>query len=78
MLKKRDFRNRIKQHLGAGNFRTYALQLSKWHLDLSYRIEIEAINIVSNKECLTKELVELVEQAFWDFYKPVFGKKAGL
>lgn len=74
-----DLPGRIKQHLGAGNFRTYGLHLSKWASDLSYDImlDIYIIRHNQNKE-LERSFVELIEQALWDHYKPIFGKKSGL
>jgi len=78
-LKATDFRSRIKQHLGGGNSRTYAMQLSKWHEDLNYTIVIQAINVIPHGEKrITPQLLELIEQSYWDEAKPVFGKKAGL
>lgn len=74
-----DIPGRLKQHLGGGNFRTYSLHLSKWAKNLTYDINFCTyfIRHRQNRE-LERPLVELIEQALWDHYKPIFGKKSGL
>lgn len=65
-------RNRIKQHLGDGNKRTYSLDLCQWFpkgVDLA--LEIYSINSDN------QQVLETVEQGFWDTYKPLFGKRSG-
>jgi hypothetical protein len=74
-----DIPGRIKQHFGGGNFRTYSLHLSKWASDLVYDIKLSTYVIIHRQDGrLERPFVELVEQALWDHYKPVFGKKSGL
>ena len=74
-----DIPGRIKQHLGGGSFRTYSLHLSKWASDLVYDITLSTYVILHRQDVkLDRPFVELVEQALWDHYKPVFGKKSGL
>lgn len=74
-----DIPGRIKQHLGGGNFRTYSLHLSKWASDLVYDITLSTYVIRHKQDRrLERPFVELIEQALWDHYKPVFGKKSGL
>lgn len=61
---------RLKQHLGDGNKRTYSLDLIHWfpkNIDLI--LDIYSIN--------HQEVIELVEQAIWDETKPLFGKRSG-
>lgn len=75
-----DFKSRLKDHLGVKKgLRTYGLHLSKWDKDINYSIriktyEIKHINDLENK----RNLVEIIEQQFWDTLKPVFGKRSGL
>lgn len=78
-LKNSSFRERMNHHLGGGNIRTYSMQLSKWDGKIDYSIQIEAINIwVISDEQLNPQLVELIEQTYWDRHLPIFGKKTGL
>ena len=61
---------RLKQHLGDGNKRTYSLDLIHWfpkNIDLI--LVIYSIN--------HQEVIESVEQAIWDETKPLFGKRSG-
>ena len=74
-----NFKNRIKQHLGWGNYRTYSLHLSKWDNGLDYTLNLKVYRIsnLSDKQ-LERGFVELVEQDIWDQCNPLFGKKSGL
>jgi hypothetical protein len=67
----------MKLHLGGGNFRTYALHLNKWDGNLRYKINVQSFTIIC-KQSLERPFVELVEQAFWEYFLPAFGKKSGL
>ncbi|MEQ8881301.1 MAG: GIY-YIG nuclease family protein [Cyclobacteriaceae bacterium] len=63
---------RIKQHLGDGNKRTYSLDLIYWFpKDVDIAINIYSL---SSQE---QELIETIEQAIWDEAKPLFGKRSG-
>jgi hypothetical protein len=73
-----NFRSRIKQHLGWGHSKTYSLQLAKWDNEISYNLNVQAFRICSDKNVLERSSVELIEQALWHNFSPVFGKKSGL
>ena len=73
-----NFRGRIKQHLGWGHSKTYSLQLAKWDNEFSYSLNLQAFRICSDENVLDRSFVELIEQALWDNFNPVFGKKRGL
>ena len=62
--------SRINQHLGHTGAKVYSLQLKKWFKKIK-EVEIEIIAI---DETYTDILYPL-ENAVWDFHKPLFGKK---
>ncbi|WP_417874005.1 GIY-YIG nuclease family protein [Xanthomarina gelatinilytica] len=67
-------KNRIKQHLGLSSSKqTYSLHLIYWfpkQIDLGITI----IKVSSEN----KMVFESIEQAYWDNYEPLFGKRSGL
>lgn len=74
-----NIKSRIKEHLGEGYFRTYALQLNKWDNDLEYDLEIEIFTVQTQiQKDYKRNFIELVEQEMWEYYQPIFGKKSGL
>jgi hypothetical protein len=72
-------RNRISQHLGNCNAKTYSLHLSKWDEGINYNIRIQTFKILTDIEPKHKrKFVEMIEQELWDKAKPIFGKQSGL
>lgn len=76
------FANRIKQHLGKGSKKTYSLQIESWmmypelcnmKLELYYTsIDFEKLDIHDHEE--QKQLIELLETALYNNYKPLLGR----
>jgi hypothetical protein len=60
---------RIKQHIGYGPAKTYALNLSHW-FEGKYKIEVKEY------DC-SREIMQLVEDNLSDELRPAFGKKGG-
>lgn len=60
---------RIKQHLGNGADKTYALHLSSWFKG-KYTL------LVKEYDC-PREIIQLIEDNISDQLKPAFGKKGG-
>lgn len=76
------FKNRIRQHLGLVSEKTYSLQLQSWlqfpelskvKLELYYTsINFEKLGIIEYEE--QKTLIELLETALHNHYKPLLGR----
>lgn len=76
------FKNRIRQHLGLVSEKTYSLQLQSWlqfsdlsqvKLELYYTsIDFEKLGIKDHEE--QKTLIELLETALHNHYKPLLGR----
>ncbi len=62
-------KNRIKQHLGEGHKRTYALHLSEWFKG-DYEITIQVYN-------QSPEVLQIIEDGISYDLKPAFGKTGG-
>ena len=70
----KSIKSRLKQHLGfSSSNQTYALHLKHW-FPSDVDIQIDIIE-VSSKD---KMVFEAIEQAYWDKFKPLFGKRSGL
>ena len=70
--KRNDIYNRIKQHLGYGQARTYSLDLKFW-----FPPNIE-LTFVIYPVVLKFDLLVMLEQQMWENSKPMFGKQSGL
>ena len=76
------FKNRIRQHLGLVSEKTYSLQLQSWlqfpdllqvKLELYYTsIDFDKLGIIEHEE--QKTLIELLETALHNHYKPLLGR----
>ena len=76
------FKNRIRQHLGLVSEKTYSLQLQSWlqfhdlsqiKLELYYTsIDFDKLGIIEHEE--QKTLMELLETALHNHYKPLLGR----
>jgi hypothetical protein len=62
--------SRLNQHLGHSGQRVYSLQLNKWFKKIT-EVEIEIIPIDEKHT----DILYPLENALWDFHKPLFGKK---
>lgn len=73
---------RLNEHLGFGSKSTYALHLNKWNTHLKQiHIEVLSINlsdVTKNNKAIHRFVLENVEQGYWDYYNPLFGKRSGL
>lgn len=75
-----NFSTRIKNHLGFGSTGVYSLHLIHW---LSGIIDSDIVIRTftmdePNHEYININLLEIIEQGFWDELKPMFGKRSGL
>jgi hypothetical protein len=61
--------NRIKQHIGDGSKRTFALHLKHWYKG-KYTIKIKKYNV-------SRDVIQIIEDDLSDKLKPAFGKKGG-
>lgn len=61
---------RMNQHLGHNGNRVYSLQLNKWFNEVS---EVDIITIPVDDAYA--DILYPLENALWDFYRPLFGKK---
>jgi len=75
-----NFKSRLKDHLGVKKgLRTYGLHLSKWDAEIDYSIRVKVYKVkLSSGNQIERNIVELIEQEFWDQLLPVFGKRSGL
>ncbi|MGL5913656.1 MAG: hypothetical protein ACRCZB_05775 [Bacteroidales bacterium] len=62
---------RMNEHLGITGQKVYSLQLKHWALSLFTEVEIELIPI----EPKYIDILYDLEDALWDYYRPLFGKK---
>lgn len=71
---------RIKNHLGVGSKGVYSLHLTHWLPEISNPgIVIRTFTLEEpNHEYNNINLLEIIEQGFWDELKPMFGKRSGL
>ena len=63
-------KTRIKQHMGWGTPKTYALHLAHWFDHGRYEIEISTYDVDA-------KILLLIEDALADKLKPAFGKRGG-
>lgn len=75
-----NFSTRIKNHLGAGSKGVYSLHLLHWiPAALNSGLTIQTYTVDGPKHIYNNiNLLELIEQGFWDDLKPMFGKRSGL
>ena len=75
-----NFATRIKNHLGVGSKGVYSLHLIHWLPSvLQSGITIRTYIIDGPQHQHSNiNLLELIEQGFWDKLKPMFGKRSGL
>lgn len=75
-----NLKTRMKNHFGVGSKTVYSLHLKHWiPEDLETNIIVELFQIerpVNNSSNIN--LLELIEQGFWDELRPMFGKRSGL
>jgi len=70
---RKNFKRRMKEHLGTDNQRTYAMHLKDWLFELpDVNISIKYY-VFGNK--ISGEILQIIEDAYWEFYKPILGKK---
>ena len=62
--------SRLNQHLGHNGKLVYSLQLNQWFKKVT-DVEIEIIPI----DNIYYDILYPLENALWDFHKPLFGKK---
>ncbi len=69
-VKQHKLKIRIKQHLGYGPSKSWALHLSHW-IPKGVKLKISIYQIDSENA----EYIKFLEQVFWDSLKPMFGKR---
>lgn len=62
---------RMNQHLGLTGKTVYSLQLREWGRNEISTVDIQVIPIPEKYN----EILQYIENALWDFYQPLFGKK---
>lgn len=67
----RSLKSRLRQHLGDSGKKVYSLQLAQWLLPICKEIEVEIIPV----DEIHAGALYALENALWDFYTPLFGKK---
>lgn len=75
-----NYTTRIKNHLGVGSKGVYSLHLTHWIPEIANAgIVIRTFTLEEpNHEYNNINLLEIIEQGFWDELKPMFGKRSGL
>lgn len=75
-----NLKTRMKNHFGVGSKTVYSLHLKHWiPEDLKANIIVEIFQVERPENTLINiNLLELIEQGFWDELKPMFGKRSGL
>lgn len=64
--------SRIKQHLGYGAQRTYAMQLSLWLPELAEELQIDVWRFAP---CTDKAVLQLIEDSLWAHQRPMLGRQ---
>lgn len=65
------FKGRLREHLGIVGPKVYSLQLRYWFKPVPAKIHVEVFPIEDEMEGVLYDF----ENALWDFYQPLFGKK---
>lgn len=65
------FKGRLREHLGIIGPKVYSLQLGHWFQPCPATIHVEVFPIEDGKKGILYDF----ENALWDFYQPLFGKK---
>ncbi len=65
-------RQRIRQHIGTRNRRTYALHLREWIDDLPRFVDFAYTAL---EDQVTSLQLQAIEDSLWDYYHPLFGKR---
>lgn len=62
-------RGRVREHLGFGSGRTYALRLNKWFTECSLELVVAAFDRNASRDA-----VLYLEETLWHDLKPMFGR----
>lgn len=75
-----NLKTRIYNHFGVGSKRVFSMHLIHWLPEtFNSRIKVQLYKVkVPEHSTKNINLVELMEQGFWDELKPMFGKRSGL
>lgn len=65
------FKGRLREHFGIIGPKVYSLQLRHWFKPMPAKIHIEVFTIGDEEKGILYDF----ENALWDFYEPLFGKK---
>ncbi|MFH2046716.1 MAG: hypothetical protein ABIK92_16410 [Pseudomonadota bacterium] len=68
----REIAKRIKEHLGFGYEKTYAMNLAFWCNDLNLDMDIFCMRY---NPTATKEVIQAFEDGLWDHLKPLLGRQ---
>jgi hypothetical protein len=69
-----DIKARLNNHLGHGYKRTYSLHLSEWLPCEDEKIKLKILKLSKN---MNLDLLQLIEDFYWEENLPIFGKKGG-
>jgi len=72
--KRKNFKRRIKEHIGTNNNRTFAMHLKDWVPKLP-AMKIKIIYYTFNNKIKNEEVLQIIEDAYWDYCMPILGKK---
>lgn len=65
-------KGRFKQHIGTKNKRTYAMHLKSWITTCNVNIGIEHYSF---GDSVKRDVLQILENALWDYYHPLLGKR---
>ncbi len=68
----RDIAKRVKEHLGFGNRKTYAMNIAFWCRNLNLDIDIVCM---CYEPKISKEVIQAFEDGLWEHFKPLLGRK---
>lgn len=64
-------RSRLKQHLGAGNEGIFAMHMLRWATGVQCKVEISYYQF----DLLDDLIIQALEDALWQSFNPMFGRK---
>lgn len=67
----KNLRARLKQHLGGGSRKVYALHLECWAASMEGNITISYLEFTNQNNLL----IQAIEDSIWDELKPAFGRR---
>ncbi|MFG6685270.1 hypothetical protein ACGK9U_01710 [Mariniflexile sp. HNIBRBA6329] len=71
---------RMINHFGVGSKSVYSMHLKAWlPKDYNYKIQVSLFTpMIPNHNLSFFKVLEVIEQGFWNYQRPLFGKQSGL